>query len=78
MLGLSKIEFLLEWVTSVEILFFFFFSVKCNSCSLVILFSEYPLLDGPLARFPEPSSAQLHEEVSEVARTAIPQGLVWP
>lgn len=55
--------------------FFFHFSVKCNSCSLLILFSEYPLLDGPLAPFPDPSPAQLHKEVSEVARTAFPPRL---
>lgn len=53
----------LEWGKSVEILlfgfvlawfwWFFFFPVKCDSCSLVILFSVYPLLDpSPLSPIP--------------------------
>lgn len=64
-----------EQVLKSPLFFFPFFSVKCNSCSLVILFSEYPLLDGALAPFPDPSPAQLHKEVSEVAKTAFPPRL---
>ena len=56
MLGPSKTEFLLWHGVGKQVsksFFLGFFSAKCNSCSLVVLFSVYPLLDPlPLSLIP--------------------------
>lgn len=51
-------------------------------CEMRFLLTGHLILSispaGPLTPSPDPSSAQLHKDVSEVARTASPRGLVWP
>lgn len=59
-----------------------FFGFGFFSCEMGFLLTGHLILSispaGPFTLFPYPSSAQLHKDVSEVARTASPRGLVWP
>lgn len=67
----------MEWGTSVEILLSVLFSVKCSSCSLVVLFSEHPL--------PDPSPLSLIPALHSCTKMSVmlqerppPGGSVWP